>query len=60
VRLKWSKYRAGAGFPRLDKDKFCPQWEPRYFVYPGGFKLPRILADVAALVAGGYRKVLLR
>jgi hypothetical protein len=26
-------------------------------VYPGGMKLPRILADVSALVAGGYRKV---
>jgi phosphatidylglycerol lysyltransferase len=45
---------------RAYKQKFHPQWEPRYLVYPGGFRLPRILADVSALVAGGYRKVLLR
>jgi len=35
-------------------------WEPRYLVYPGGLKLPRILADIAALVAGGYRRLLVR
>ncbi len=45
---------------RAYKEKFHPQWEPRYLVYPGGFRLPRILADVSALVAGGYRQVLLK
>jgi len=45
---------------RAYKEKFHPQWEPRYLVYPGGFRLPRILADVSALVAGGYRKILLK
>jgi phosphatidylglycerol lysyltransferase len=45
---------------RAYKEKFHPQWEPRYLVYPGGFRLPRILADVSALIAGGYRKVLLK
>jgi phosphatidylglycerol lysyltransferase len=44
---------------RAYKEKFDPVWEPRYLVYPGGMKLPRILADVSALVAGGYRKVFL-
>ena len=42
---------------RAYKEKFNPAWEPRYLVYPGGMKLPRILADVSALVAGGYRRI---
>jgi phosphatidylglycerol lysyltransferase len=45
---------------RAYKEKFHPEWQPRYLVYPGGFRLPQILADVSALVAGGYRKILLK
>jgi phosphatidylglycerol lysyltransferase len=45
---------------RAYKEKFHPDWQPRYLVYPGGFRLPQILADVSALVAGGYRKILLK
>ena len=45
---------------RTFKDKFHPVWEPHYLAYPGGLGLPRVLADVAAIVAGGYRKVLLK
>jgi phosphatidylglycerol lysyltransferase len=42
---------------RAYKEKFNPVWESHYLAYPGGLKLPRILADVSALVAGGYRRI---
>src|SRR6185295_14308514 len=43
---------------RSYKDKFEPVWEPRYLACPGGLALPRVLADVASLVSGGYRGVI--
>jgi phosphatidylglycerol lysyltransferase len=42
---------------RAYKEKFNPVWEPHYPAYPGGLRLPRIMVDVSALVAGGYRRV---
>ena len=45
---------------RAFKEKFNPIWEPHYLAYPGGLMLPRILADVSALVAGGYRRIFLK
>jgi phosphatidylglycerol lysyltransferase len=42
---------------RAYKEKFDPLWEPHYLAYPGGLRLPRIMADVSALVAGGYRQI---
>jgi phosphatidylglycerol lysyltransferase len=38
---------------RQYKQKFDPVWEPRYLASPGGFALPRILSNVASLIAGG-------
>ena len=35
------------------KAKFAPVWEPRYLAAPGGFALPRVLADVTLLISGG-------
>ena len=45
---------------RAFKEKFNPLWVPHYLAYPGGFTLPRVLADAAALVAGGYRHIFLK
>jgi phosphatidylglycerol lysyltransferase len=42
---------------RAYKEKFDPMWEPHYLAYPGGLRLARIMADVSALVAGGYRQI---
>lgn len=59
----WSKagallYRFGEHFYnfrglRNYKEKFDPEWQPRYIASPGGLALPRILANVAALISGG-------
>ena len=45
---------------RAYKEKFNPVWEPRYLAWPGGLRLPRVLADISALVAGGYRRIFLK
>ena len=38
---------------RQYKDKFGPEWKPKYLAYPGGFSLPLILADIASLISRG-------
>lgn len=43
---------------RRYKEKFRPQWTGSYLAYPRGLWVPGLLIDVAALVAGGYRKLL--
>jgi phosphatidylglycerol lysyltransferase len=45
---------------RAFKEKFDPVWQPRYLAYPGGMRLARVLADVSALVAGGYRRIFMK
>jgi phosphatidylglycerol lysyltransferase len=42
---------------RAYKERFNPAWEPRYLACPGGHRLPRILADISVLIAGGYRRI---
>jgi phosphatidylglycerol lysyltransferase len=43
---------------RSFKEKFHPQWQSRYIAYPSFSPLPMLLVDVAALIAGGYRRML--
>ena len=55
-------YTHGEGLYRFQglrayKEKFHPVWRPHYLAYRGGLKLPRILANVAVLVAGGYGRI---
>lgn len=41
------------------KDKFNPRWEPRYLAAPDGVTiLPRVMADLTTLIAGGLRGVM--
>ena len=42
------------------KDKFDPEWEPRYMAVPGGIALPVILTNVASLISGGITGVVRR
>jgi len=42
------------------KDKFDPEWEPRYMAVPGGIALPVVLTNVASLIAGGLTGVVRR
>jgi len=43
---------------RRYKEKFEPEWTGSYLAYPRGLWVPGLLIDIAALVAGGYRRFL--
>ncbi len=40
------------------KEKFEPEWVPRYMAYPGAWEWPVATASVSALVAGGWGSAL--
>jgi len=42
---------------RSYKEKFDPEWRPRYLVSPGGFAAVRALLDSSILIAGGISDV---
>ncbi len=57
-RLGRLVYRYGENFYNFEglrqyKEKFLPEWRPRYLAAPGGMALPRVLLDVTTLISGG-------
>ena len=42
---------------RQYKEKFDPEWEPKYIAVPGGLKLPQILTNLATLISGSLKGV---
>jgi phosphatidylglycerol lysyltransferase len=64
-RLGTTLFRSGEHFYnfqglRAYKQKFDPEWKPRYLACPGGLALPGVLIDVATLIGGGWRGVIAR
>ncbi len=43
---------------RLYKEKFRPEWFPKYLASPGGMATPQILANVSTLISGGVVKLI--
>ncbi len=39
------------------KEKFAPVWQPKFIACPRGLMLPRIIANMAALVSGGIKGI---
>lgn len=55
-------YRHGESFYnfkglRQFKDKFNPEWRPRFIAFPGGLSLPYVLLDVSTLISGGLKEI---
>ena len=42
---------------RSFKEKYHPQWQSGYLVYPVLYPVAPLLIDIAALIAGGYRRI---
>jgi phosphatidylglycerol lysyltransferase len=45
---------------RQYKEKYLPEWRPRYLAAPGGLRLPFVLANVAAVISRGLKGVVSR
>lgn len=43
---------------RAFKEKYSPEWRPKYLASPGGLQLPRVIFDVTRLIAGGTVAIL--
>jgi phosphatidylglycerol lysyltransferase len=44
---------------RLYKEKFDPVWVPRYLASPGGLVLPRVFTNLATLISGGVKGIIM-
>jgi len=42
---------------RQYKEKFHPEWSPKYLACPGGMALPRIFTNLGSLISGGVKGV---
>ncbi|WP_320047875.1 bifunctional lysylphosphatidylglycerol flippase/synthetase MprF [uncultured Ilyobacter sp.] len=40
------------------KDKFSPQWRPKYIVFSGDLSLLNVLKDIYVLVSGGLKEII--
>lgn len=45
---------------RKYKEKFDPQWRPKYLACPKGLVLPRVLANIASLISGGIKGIVMK
>jgi phosphatidylglycerol lysyltransferase len=43
---------------RFYKEKFDPEWAPRYMAYQNAWEWPAAITHVSALIAGGWRNVM--
>jgi len=43
---------------RQYKEKFDPEWQPKYLASPGGLALPQIFANLATLISGGIKGII--
>lgn len=41
---------------RAYKNKFHPEWRPKYLAYPGGLRLPQVLVDITSLIAASPQR----
>ena len=42
---------------RRYKDKFDPEWQPRFLAYSSKLTLPIVLKDLTVLISGGIKEV---
>ena len=62
-RLGAFVFRHGAHFYNFEglrqyKEKFEPEWKPKYLAATGGLALPHILTNIASLISGGVKGII--